>query len=120
MTFLISVFIMSCSRVNDKIQNFIEPNTELYQITDDFVGLLQTTYETYGMLGGLEHKKYTKDSLYRVMPFGRLINVRIESVVNDDEYETLKNKIKKHYENNIYVNDVYICRKGTIMIDCRN
>lgn len=108
MTLLVSTFMMSCN------------NAELYQITDGFVESLQTTYESYGMLGGQEYTKYTKDGSYKVMPIGRLINVRIEKSVSGNEYETLKNNLKEHYKNNIHVNDVYICGAGTVMIDCRN
>ena len=120
MTLLVSIFMMSCNGVGDKVKNIIEPNTELYQITDRFVESLQTTYESYGMLGGQEYTKYTKDGSYKVMPTGRLINVRIEKSVSGNEYETLKNDLKEHYKNNTHVNDVYICGGGTVMIDCRN
>ena len=120
MTLLVSVFMMSCNGIGDKMKNFIEPNTELYQITDVFVESLQTTYESYGILGDQEHTKYTKDGMYKVMPTGRLINVRIEKVVTGNEYETLRTDLKNHYKNNTHVNDVYICGGGTVMIDCRN
>lgn len=116
---LVSIFIMSCSGVGDKV-NIIEPNTELYQITDEFVESLQTTYQSYGISGGQEYTKHTKDGAYKVMPTGRLINVRIEKVVSGNEYETLKTDLKEHYKNNTHVNDVYICGGGTVMIDCRN
>ena len=79
MGLLVSVSMMSCNG-----------NTELYQITDEFVESLQTTYQSYGLFGGQKYTKYTKDGLYKVMPIGRLINVRIEKVVNGNEYETLK------------------------------
>ena len=67
MVLLVSVFMMSCNGVGDKVKNFIEPNTELYQITDGFVESLQTTYESYGLLGGQEHTKYTKDGMPEVL-----------------------------------------------------
>lgn len=118
--FLLSICILSCNGIVGKVKNVIDPNTELYQITDGFVESLQTTYQSYGMFGGKEYTKYTKDGLYKIMPTGRLINVRIEKSVNDSEYEKLKNELKEHYRNNINVNDVYICGGGTIMIDCRN
>lgn len=120
MVWLLSIFMTSCTGISDKAKNIVEPNTELYQITDGFVESLQTTYESYGILGGREHTKYSKDGSYKVMPTGRLINVRIERVAIGDEYETLKNDLKEHYKNNTQVNDVYICNGGTIMIDCRN
>lgn len=120
MTLIVSIPMMSCNGFSDKVKSVIEPNTELYQITDGFVESLQTTYESYGLFGGQEHTKYTKDGMYKVMPIGRLINVRIEKYVSGNEYETLKNDLKKHYKNNTHVNDVYICGGGTVMIDCRN
>jgi len=119
-TLLVSVFVISCTGFGDKINNIIEPNTELYQITDGFVESLQTTYKSYGMLNGQKYTKYTKDNLYKVMPTGRLINVRIEKTVTGDEYETLKDDLITHYKGNLHVHDVYICGGGTVMIDCRN
>jgi hypothetical protein len=57
---------------------------ELYGITDEFVENLQTKYESYGLLGGMEHTKYTEDKEYKVLPMGRLINVRIERYADDE------------------------------------
>ncbi len=93
---------------------------ELFIETDSFVESLQTTYESYGILGGSEHSKTTNDGLYTIMPVGRLINVKIQKVAESGEYEELKQDLKDHYEGNPKVNDVYICQAGTIMIDCRN
>ena len=93
---------------------------ELYKITDEFVEKLQTTYQSYGMLGGVEYTKYTKDNEYKVFPLGRLINVRIEHVADDDEYESLRKALESHYSGDSRVNDVYRSKGGTIMIDCRN
>lgn len=106
------IVLTSCSVIN--------PNAELYEITDGFVKSLQTTYDSYGVFGGKEFTRYTKDNLYKVMPVGRLINVRIERFATSEEYEDLKNDLKEHYKDNPSVNDVYICGGGTIMIDCRN
>lgn len=93
---------------------------ELFKETDSFVESLQTTYESYGILGGSEHTKTTTDGLYTITPVGRLINVKIQKVAENGEYEELKQDLKDHYEGNPKVNDVYICQAGTIMIDCRN
>jgi len=49
-----------------------------------------------------------------------LINVKILKVVEDEEYEDLKEDLKSHYKGDKRVNDVYICQGGTVMIDCRN
>nr|WP_315152325.1 hypothetical protein [uncultured Flavobacterium sp.] len=93
---------------------------ELFKETDSFVESLQTTYESYGILGGSEFAKTTSDGLYTITPVGRLINVKIQKVAESGEYEELKQDLKDHYEGNVKVNDVYICNAGTIMIDCRN
>ena len=108
--FIILAFIVSCS----------PSKKELYGITDSFVESLETTYDSYGILGGKEHTKLTSDGLYQVMPVGRLINVKILKAVNDDVYKELEADLKNHYKNDKRVNDVYINKAGTIMIDCRN
>jgi len=113
-TFLSSLVIAcivftSCNEIKHK---------ELFTITDDYVESLYTTYESYGMFGGLE--RYTSDMEYKVMPIGRLVNVRIEEVATDKEYEELLEDLQKHYKGNSHVNNVYRCQAGTIMIDCRN
>jgi PBP1b-binding outer membrane lipoprotein LpoB len=115
---VLMLFISSCSEQKDKIKEVVKSYSELYQITDGFVESLGTTYQSYG-LNGIEYEKYTKDGTYKIMPIGRLVNVRIEKSVTHDEYETLMNDLKEHYKNNFQVNDVYISNGGTIMIDCR-
>lgn len=104
------VFLANCS----------PSKKELYSITDSFVESLQTTYDSYGILGGIDHKKVTSDGQYQVMPVGRLINIKILKVVSDDIYKDLKEDLKSHYKDDTRVNDVYINNGGTIMIDCRN
>ncbi len=94
--------------------------SELYEITDDFVEKLHTTYESYGMFGGMDYTKYTKDKEYKVFPMGRLINVRIEHYADDNEYESLRKALESHYSGDSRVNQVYRNKGGTIMIDCRN
>ena len=94
--------------------------SELFKETDLFVESLQTMYESYGILGGSKHAKTTSDGLYTITPIGRLINVKIQKVAENGEYEALRQDLKNHYEGNVKVNDVYICQAGTIMIDCRN
>lgn len=93
---------------------------ELFTITDEFVNELQTTYSSYGLVGGLEHVKYTNNKEYQVLPIGRLINVRIEHYADEDEYEELRQALESHYSNDSRVNEVYQCKAGSIMIDCRN
>lgn len=93
---------------------------ELFKLTDSFVESLQTNYESYGILGGREYMKTTTDGQYQVMPVGRLINVKILKIVNDDVYKDLEEDLESHYKNDKRVNDIYINNAGTIMIDCRN
>jgi hypothetical protein len=108
--FTILAFIVSCS----------PSKKELYGITDSFVESLQTTYDSYGILGGREYIKSTSDGLYQVMPVGRLINVKILKAVSNDAYKELEEDLENHYKNDKRVNNVYINNAGTIMIDCRN
>ena len=93
---------------------------ELFKETDAFVKSLQTTYQSYGILGDTNHAITTSDGPYTITPVGRLINVKIQKIVSNDEYERLRKDIEKHYKNDRRVNRVYICGGGTVMIDCRN
>jgi len=92
---------------------------ELFEITDGFVDNLNSGYRSYGLFGGMEYAKRTKDKEYSVVPIGRLINVRIEHYADDDEYESLRKALESHYSDNRRVNQVYRNGAGTIMIDCR-
>ena len=109
--FVILISLCSCNSIK---------YGELFEITDEFVEKLQTTYQSYGMMGGMEFTKYTKDKEYKVFPMGRLINVRIEHYADDDEYESLRKALESHYIGDSRVNQVYRNQAGTIMIDCRN
>lgn len=108
--FSILVFATSCS----------SGKKDLFLITDAFVESLQTSYKSYGLLGGQEHSKITEDRQYQVVPIGRLINIKILKVVSNEVYKELERDLKRHYKNDKRVNDVYINKGGTIMIDCRN
>lgn len=108
------VGVASCDQINEV------KHKELFEITDNVVNSLYGTYTSYGILGGVEYTKYTKDMEYKVFPIGRLVNVRIERYATDEEYEKLRKDLETHYKNNYKVNKVYRCQAGTIMIDCRN
>lgn len=110
-TILILITCSSC--------NYIKYN-DLYKETDDIIESLQTKYESYGVLGIDKYSRTTDDGLYNIAPIGRLIIVRINKSVSTDKYEDLKNALKDHYEDNIYVNKVYLNSGGTVTIDCRN
>ena len=92
---------------------------DLYEKADYFVNSLYTDYESYGILGGVDTED-TKNRYYKITPVGRLINVRIEKDTDSKEYEKLKTDLTRHFKNNPRVNKVYICKAGTVMIDCRN
>ena len=94
-------------------------HSNLYESTDYFVEQVSTTYQSYG-LQGLSEKRYTTDSKYSVTPMGRLIIVKIEKYATNDEYESLKKDLERHYKKNGRVNRVYINQGGTVVIDCRN
>ena len=89
-------------------------------MADEFVSSLETDYQSYGLLGGVDKIKYTRDGLYQVFPMGRLINVKIDSMASDDDYEQLRQALAAHYSADGRVRQVYRCHAGTIMIDCRN
>lgn len=110
---LAAMVLTSCGQVNEI------KNKELFKLTDEIVNSLYTTYESYGLIGGEEHIKYTSDKEYKVFPIGRLVNVRIERLATDEEYEELRKDLELHYKGNYKVNNVYRCQAGTIMIDCR-
>ena len=93
---------------------------ELYEITDEFVEELHTDVESYGLLGGVDDTEYTDDGAFRVLPMGRLVNVKIENDATDEEYEALRAALESHYADDERVTEVYRCRAGTIMIDCRH
>ena len=107
----LSLLWMSCGEI---------VNRELYEKTDHFVNQLTTQYESYGILGGSQHKVETSDGKYQIMPVGRLINVKILEVVDDITYKKLRDDLAHHYSNDNRVNRVYIAAAGTVMIDCRN
>ena len=108
--FISLIFVMGCS----------PSKKELYEKTDAFVQSLETTYESYGVFGGLNYAVTTSDGLYQISPIGRLINVKILKAVSKDEYEELREDLEDHYDGDARVNDVYISNAGTVMIDCRN
>ena len=62
----------------------------------------------------------TSDGKYQIIPVGRLLNVKILEVVDDDTYRALRDDLARHYDKDNRVRDVYIAAAGTVMIDCRN
>ena len=93
---------------------------ELYTNIEYFIEKLDTEYKSYGVLGGMDESKTTQEGAFRIMPVGRLINVRIEHAASDAEYESLLKDLKSHFKKDKRVNDVYRCKAGTLMVDCRN
>lgn len=111
--FISALFFLLCSCDYIKYR-------ELYEVTDEFVESLNTTYKSYGLFGGLDQTKYTKDKEYQVFPTGRLIIVKIDRYADADEYESLRSALESHYSGDKRVNQVYRNQGGTIVIDCRN
>ena len=107
----LSLLLVGCSEIRHR---------DLFEKTDYFVESLYTQYESYGLLGGERYTQYADDGKYRIMPVGRLINVRIEQYASTKDYEELRKTLERHYSGNTCVNGVYICEGGTVMIDCRN
>ena len=93
---------------------------ELFEITDEFVENLETKYKSYGLFGGLDYTKYTKDKEYEVFPMGRLIVVKIKHYADANEYESLRKALESHYSDDSRVKQVYRNQGGTLIIDCRN
>ena len=108
---LLLPFLFGCSEIRHR---------DLFDKTDYFVNELYTYVRTYGLSGGADDTKYAENGEYRIMPIGRLINVRIERPASQSEYETLRRILERHYSGDSRVNQVYICGGGTVMIDCRN
>ncbi len=91
---------------------------ELFQITDKYVGWLDTLYESFGIAGN--HTEETSDGTYQVAGIGRMIVVKITRYAPDSEYEQLEQELYDRYEDDYRVNDVSINNGGTITIDCRD
>ena len=89
---------------------------ELYEKTD--MAIKETIFSTGGLLD-VGTKRYANDGYYQITPIGHLVVVKITDVVDDDEYETLCDRLAKHYKKNKVVNKVYINQGGTVVIDCR-
>ncbi len=114
---LLSIFFVACNP--EKL--FVDPEKEeLYKICDKFIDSLSTYYESYGLYGGLDKIKVTKKGEYKIFPMERLINIKINRQVDKDTYELLRKDIERRYKKDSRVTDVYICKGGTIMIDCNN
>lgn len=121
--YLITLFLISgCDQAGKSIQNITisQEKLDLFKETDKFVESLDKEFESYGLLGGQKYTTTTADGKYRIMPTGRLINVKINEAVSNEVYEELRADIEDHYKEDKRVNDVYICKGGTVMIDCRN
>lgn len=97
-----------------------ENKRELYKQVDLFVEQLNTQYARYDVLGNHSTKVVCGNTSYRVSPMGRLIIVKIDKYVPDSEYEKLRKSLERRYKNDDRVNEVYINRNGTVVVDCRN
>ena len=107
---LFAIMIVGCDEIKHR---------DLFDKTDAMVESLYTEVESYGLRGGQEYTTYAEGQEYRIMPMGRLVNVRIEHEASISDYEHLRKSLERHYKGDKRVNSVYICGAGTVMIDCR-
>lgn len=91
-------------------------NSDLYKVTDDIISSID---EGGGYNIWQVNSKITEDKKYIIIPIGKLIIVKINNYVENEEYEKLKIKIERRYKNNKIVKNVFINGHGTITIDCR-
>lgn len=92
----------------------------LYKQVDYFVEQLDTYYTRYDAFGRHSETVVCGKTTYSVSPMGRLIIVKIDKYVPDSEYEKLRKSLERRYKNDDRVNEVYINRGGTVVVDCRN
>lgn len=97
-----------------------ENKRELYKQVDFFVEQLNTQYARYDAFGNHSTDVVCGSTPYRVSPMGRLIIVKIDKYVPDSEYEKLRKSLERRYKKDKRVNQVYINRSGTVVVDCRN
>lgn len=92
---------------------------DLFSVTDSFVEELDTRVQSYGFQGDVRD---AQDGVYRVVPIGRLVMVKIVklSVASSSDYEQLRKVLQNHYSGDRRVNDVFINGYGVVSIDCRN
>lgn len=107
----------SCSKDPTYEEIIEEQYATVFKETDYFIDMLDKIYEHYDALGSKSTK--TSDGKYTVTPMGRLIIVKINSVVDNKTYEELKKALETHYRNNPKVIDCFVNNGGTVTIDCR-
>lgn len=91
-------------------------NTNLYKITDEIISSIDegSRYSIWQ-----DNSEVTEEDKYTIIPIGKLIIIKINDYVSNEEYEKLKIKIERRYKNNKTVKNVFINGHGTITIDCR-
>lgn len=105
-----SLFLPACFKLGEI------KNKDLYALTDKYVESLNTVYKSYGLSAQPE---LTLDGKYQVCPVGRLVVVKIMSVVDHTVYETLRDELANYYKKDERVREVYINQGGTVVVDCR-
>lgn len=92
---------------------------DLFKKTDEYIQYINSEeYEKYE-LWGENFSETTKDSLYQVTPYRRLIDVRINKETTEKEYIALKKDLEQYYKHNKEVREIYINNGGTLTIDCK-
>lgn len=118
--FICFTTITSCHKKITKEKPEPQKYVEVIKQVEDFVYDLTETYQHYDCFGHNSTTVYSDGKRFEIIPIGRMIVVKVDEYVSDDYYEDVKSEIKKKYENDHRVNDVFINGFGTISIDCRN
>jgi hypothetical protein len=95
-----------------------KPDSDLFEITEEFVISLYTTHEYYKGLASETNITYTKDSLYKITPIDRVVSIKIGDTYGGKEYEDLRDKFKEVYKDDKRVKDIYLDSMGNLIIDC--
>lgn len=95
----------------------VKGQQDLVHKVDSCISQLNGSVYSFGLT---QSGKDTIDGYYTVTPIGRLVVVRINEYVDSDEYEKLRKVLERRYKSDSRVRSVYINKKGTVVVDCRN
>lgn len=116
---LIFILFMSYIFRND-IENTINPNKELYRVTDGIVDYIRNN-DVNMYKSGSEYQVFTEKMQYKISIEDKKIIVKLEKFMGLSERDDLVEDIKKHYYGNKEgtVKSVYSLW-DEIIIDCRD
>lgn len=109
--------LVSCSKNDDDSSQEDPSKKELFRLTDKYVRLLDTLYDSFGINGN--HTEKTNDGMYQVSGVGRLVIIKIMRYAPTSEYEKLEHELDRRYKDDRRVYDVFLNNGGTITVDCR-